>query len=175
MGRSILLTVKGKHHEENYHCTRSICWRVVYRLRILPTIGSVPLRTDHRWQADLRLRLLINGGKRSSSPTAMLDKAVPFAASTPPFTDAEVTFDCIQEVTCIGKMQASTFTIGVIMATRIYKVTYNNQAWLVRASTRGQAIAHVAGKEMQVTVASQDDLVSSLEAGAKVESAKGEA
>ena len=26
----------------------------------------------------------------------------------PPFTDAEVTFDCIQEVTCIGKMQAST-------------------------------------------------------------------
>lgn len=61
------------------------------------------------------------------------------------------------------------------MATRIYKVTYNDQTWLVRASTRGQAIAHVAGKEMQVAVASQDDLVSSLEAGAKIENAKGEA
>ena len=39
------------------------------------------------------------------------------------------------------------------MATRIYKVTYNNNAVLVRASTRSQAVSHVAGKEMAVAVA----------------------
>lgn len=59
------------------------------------------------------------------------------------------------------------------MATRIYKVTYNNNAVLVRASTRGQAVAHVAGKEMQVAVATQDDIVNTMQAGGKVEDAKG--
>ncbi len=58
------------------------------------------------------------------------------------------------------------------MATRIYKVTYNNNAVLVRASTRSQAVSHVAGKEMAVAVATQDDIVNALQAGAKVEDAK---
>ena len=58
------------------------------------------------------------------------------------------------------------------MATRIYKVTYNNNAVLVRASTRGQAVAHVAGKEMAVAVASQDDIVNAMQSGAKVQDAK---
>ena len=58
------------------------------------------------------------------------------------------------------------------MATRIYKVTYNDNSVLVRASTRGQAVAHVAGKEMAVSVATQDDIVTALQAGANVEDAK---
>lgn len=58
------------------------------------------------------------------------------------------------------------------MATRVYKVTYNNQVWLVRATTRSQAIAHVAGKEMGVSVATQEDLISALESGVKVENVK---
>ena len=60
------------------------------------------------------------------------------------------------------------------MATRVYKVTHNNQAWLVRASTRSQAVAHVAGKEMGVSVATQEDIISALEGGAKVENVKEE-
>ena len=58
------------------------------------------------------------------------------------------------------------------MATRIYKVTYNNNAVLVRASTRGQAVAHVAGKEMAVAVATQDDIVNAMQSGGKVQDAK---
>lgn len=58
------------------------------------------------------------------------------------------------------------------MATRVYKVTYNNQVWLVRATTRNQAIAHIAGKEMGVSVATQEDLISALESGVKVENVK---
>ena len=60
------------------------------------------------------------------------------------------------------------------MATRVYKVTHNNQAWLVRASTRSQAVAHIAGKEMGVSVATQEDIISALEGGAKVENVKEE-
>ena len=97
MAHTILSAVnlKGKYHEEN--CYRTCCfrWRIVYRLRILPADRAIPLRTDYRWQADLRLRLLIYGGKRSSSPTAMLDKAVPSAASTPPFTGQVSTINLI--------------------------------------------------------------------------------
>lgn len=55
------------------------------------------------------------------------------------------------------------------MATRIYKVTYDNRMWFVRASTRSQAIAYVAGKAMKVEVASQDDLVAWVSAGSDIE------
>lgn len=44
------------------------------------------------------------------------------------------------------------------MATRIYTVTYKERMWLVRASTQSQAVAYVAKNEMDVRVASQDDI-----------------
>lgn len=55
------------------------------------------------------------------------------------------------------------------MATRIYKVMYDNRMWFVRASTRNQAIAYVAGKAMKVEVASQDDLVAWVSAGSDID------
>jgi len=60
------------------------------------------------------------------------------------------------------------------MSTRIYKVTHGKTEWLVRASTRNQAVAHVAGKEMQVAVASQEDLVNLLSSGGTVANVKEE-
>ena len=55
------------------------------------------------------------------------------------------------------------------MATRIYKVSYDNRVWFVRASTRNQAIAYIAGKAMKVEVASQEDLVAWVAAGSDIE------
>ena len=60
------------------------------------------------------------------------------------------------------------------MSTRIYKVTHGQAVWLVRASTRNQAVAHIASKEMQVAVASQEDLVAALSAGGTVANVKEE-
>ena len=54
------------------------------------------------------------------------------------------------------------------MATRIYKVTSQSGTYLVRASTRSQAVAHVAKDEINATVATQDDIVSLMQDGRKV-------
>jgi hypothetical protein len=56
------------------------------------------------------------------------------------------------------------------MAERIYTVGHNGTVRLVRATTRQQALSHVANTTFQIRVASQDDLVKYLTAGAKVES-----
>jgi uncharacterized protein YacL (UPF0231 family) len=54
------------------------------------------------------------------------------------------------------------------MATRIYKVTSQSGTYLVRASTRNQAIAHIAKDEIAANVATQDDIVSLMQDGRKV-------
>jgi hypothetical protein len=48
------------------------------------------------------------------------------------------------------------------MATRIYKVNSGTDFWLVRASTRSQALAAVASKTLTVDVATQEQLVEAL-------------
>ena len=58
------------------------------------------------------------------------------------------------------------------MSTRIYKVTHNNNVWLVRSTTRNQAIAYVAGKEMSAAVATQEDLVTLISSGGTVANVK---
>ena len=60
------------------------------------------------------------------------------------------------------------------MATRIYQVTNGDKVWLVRASTKNQAVAYAARREMNVRVATQDDLVQGLEKGLNIENAKDE-
>ena len=55
------------------------------------------------------------------------------------------------------------------MAERIYIVQSSKGTRLVKASLRQQALSHVANSEFTVRVASQDDLVSLLTVGAKVE------
>ena len=60
-------------------------------------------------------------------------------------------------------------------ATRIYIVGSNDPAFpvrLVKASIRQQALSHVAQSLFTVRVASQDDLITSLGKGVKVENAK---
>ena len=59
------------------------------------------------------------------------------------------------------------------MATRIYKVKWNEGFWLVRASTRSQALAAVASRAMTVNVATQEELIEALTGlGARVIDAK---
>ena len=55
------------------------------------------------------------------------------------------------------------------MTDRIYTVGNNGTVRLVKATTRQQALSHVANTTFQIRVASQDDLVKQLTAGAKVE------
>jgi hypothetical protein len=56
---------------------------------------------------------------------------------------------------------------------RIYIVgSLDNSVRLIRASTRGQALAHAASTSFTVRLASQNDLVERLSAGIKVESAR---
>lgn len=55
------------------------------------------------------------------------------------------------------------------MAERIYTVGHNGTIRLVKATTRQQALSHVANTTFQIRVASQDDLVKYLTAGTKVE------
>jgi hypothetical protein len=60
-------------------------------------------------------------------------------------------------------------------ASRIYIVGSNDPAFpirLVKASIRQQALSHVAQSLFTVRVASQDDLVSALSNGVKIENAK---
>ena len=58
------------------------------------------------------------------------------------------------------------------MAERIYIVRNTRGARLVKANLRQQALSHVASTEYTVRVASQDDLVQQLTAGAKIEQYK---
>lgn len=55
------------------------------------------------------------------------------------------------------------------MTERIYIVGNNGTVRLVKATTRQQALSHVANTTFQIRVASQDDLVKQLTAGTKVE------
>ena len=58
-------------------------------------------------------------------------------------------------------------------AQRIYIVYLpTGESRLVRATVRSQALSHVAATMLKIGVASQDELVSALESGIKVESAK---
>ena len=52
---------------------------------------------------------------------------------------------------------------------RIYAVYHNSNARLVKAKNRAQALSHVAQSTFSVNVASQDDLVTLLGIGVKVE------
>ena len=68
------------------------------------------------------------------------------------------------------------------MTTKPYTLNYAvapNQAGeplrLVRASHAAQALRHVASDTLTVRVASQDDLISAIAAGAKVEEPRAEA
>ena len=58
------------------------------------------------------------------------------------------------------------------MSERIYAVYNNKTARLIRAKTKSQAIAHVAQTEFNVNVASQDELITLLNLGVKVENAR---
>jgi len=60
------------------------------------------------------------------------------------------------------------------MATqRIYLVgTPSNDIRLVKASTRSQALSHVANSMLTLRVATQDDLVAAISKGCSVENAK---
>jgi hypothetical protein len=55
------------------------------------------------------------------------------------------------------------------MAERIYTVGHNGITRLVKATTRQQALSHVANTTFQIRVASQDDLGKYLTQGATVE------
>lgn len=55
------------------------------------------------------------------------------------------------------------------MLERIYTVGSNGAVRLVKATTRQQALSHVANTTFQIRVASQDDLVKHLSAGVTVE------
>jgi hypothetical protein len=54
---------------------------------------------------------------------------------------------------------------------RIYSVTNGENARLVRATNRAQALAHVARTTFACGVASQDELVDLLASGVEVETA----
>jgi hypothetical protein len=56
------------------------------------------------------------------------------------------------------------------MSERIYAVYHGAQGKLVRARNRAQALSHVAQATFNVRVASQDELVTLLGQGVKVES-----
>ena len=58
-------------------------------------------------------------------------------------------------------------------ATRIYVVRYNEneKAYLIRATSASQAIRHVTRKFYDAVIPTQDDLVSLISAGIKVEDA----
>ena len=60
------------------------------------------------------------------------------------------------------------------MTTRIYAVGNSEGTRLVRAATQAQALRHVAKSSYDVRVASQDDLVTVLATGSKVEEAGAE-
>lgn len=60
------------------------------------------------------------------------------------------------------------------MNTRIYFITDGTRNRLIRAANQAQAMSHAARTLFRVRVASQDDLVASLSAGARVEDTQNE-
>ena len=58
--------------------------------------------------------------------------------------------------------------------TRIYHVTDGLKDHLVRASTRAQALGHVARNTLKVELASQDALVHLIQQGTEIEEAGAE-
>jgi hypothetical protein len=58
------------------------------------------------------------------------------------------------------------------MSERIYAVYHGATGRLVRANNRAQALSHVAQSTFNIRVASQDELVSLLGKGIKVESVR---
>ena len=54
---------------------------------------------------------------------------------------------------------------------RIYLIASNRGVRLVRANHRSQALSYVVSQELTVRVATQDDLVTYLEAGFPIETA----
>lgn len=58
------------------------------------------------------------------------------------------------------------------MSERIYAVYHGTTGRLVRANNRAQALSHVAQSTFNIRVAGQDDLVSLLGKGIKVESVR---
>lgn len=60
------------------------------------------------------------------------------------------------------------------MTTRIYRVISAHGDKLVRAASQAQAIRHVVANTYTAKVASQDDLITMLESGVKVEDAGAE-
>lgn len=58
-------------------------------------------------------------------------------------------------------------------ASRIYTVAHNDtgNAYLVRAASQAQALAHVARSQYSTRVATQDDIVDAMRAGVAVEDA----
>jgi len=58
------------------------------------------------------------------------------------------------------------------MVERIYAVYNGMSGRLVRAKNRSQALSHVAQSTFNVRVASQDELITLLEKGIKVESVR---
>ena len=58
--------------------------------------------------------------------------------------------------------------------TRIYTISNGDTDRLVRATSRAQAISHVARSVFNSRVATQDDLVDAMQAGVKVEDAGAE-
>lgn len=58
------------------------------------------------------------------------------------------------------------------MSERIYAVYHGTEGRLVRASNRAQALSHVAQSTFNVRVAAQDELVTLLGKGVKVESVR---
>jgi hypothetical protein len=59
------------------------------------------------------------------------------------------------------------------MATRIYKVVSNSGSYLVRASARSQAIAHIAKGEIAASVATQEEIIELICKGGEVIDVKG--
>lgn len=55
------------------------------------------------------------------------------------------------------------------MATRVYRITIGENDRLVRATHPANALRHVASATLNVTVASQDDLIAALADGVPVE------
>lgn len=60
------------------------------------------------------------------------------------------------------------------MTTRIYVVCFGEATRLVRAATKSQAVRHVADSLIAASVATQDDLITALGKGTKVEDANEE-
>lgn len=55
------------------------------------------------------------------------------------------------------------------MDQRIYKITNNNEVYLVQANSQAQALRHIAGKHYTVEVAKAIDVAQLMSKGVKME------